>query len=555
MSYRYLRRALAAAIAFGAALIPAPAHAQGDAAARAIGGVETLPLTLEEAVRRAVEHNPDLVVVRLGTEVEAARVGQARGAYAPVFSTVLGRSSNVTPPSNFLLGDRGVDVNDWFSSTGVRQRLPWGAGTWSVSWDTSRTTTNNPISSFDPSLQSGVQVAFSQPLLKDRKIDSSRYQYVIARRNQQSSELRFRESVVQTVAAVKQAYWTLKATLANIGVQQRSLELARELARENRIRVDAGQAPPLDLVQVEAEVAQRRENLIRATATAEDAEDRLRRLIMDPADTPFWRVRLDPIQEPSARGPLPDVDAAVARALDERYDLARAAHDLENARTGVEFLGNQKLPDVRLETSYRGNGLGGTQFLRTGAFPGVITGTRNRSFGDALGQVFTPEYPTWSVGVTVSYPLGRSYEEANLAQAEIERRQATQRIASLRLRTAEDVRQAARQVRSSNERVDAAGAAATFAQERFDAEQRRYEVGLSTTFLVTQAQRDLLQAQVNLLQTTLDYESSLVNFEAVQQASPLAGGETIGLNGANIVLAPTQTPRGVFRPGAGGGLQ
>ena len=531
---------------------PAAVHAQ--IAPGAIGDSTALALTLDDAVRRAVEHNPDLTVVRLGTEVEAARVGQSRSAFTPVFSTALGRSSNVTPPSNSLLGDRGVDVSDWFSSTGVRQRLPWGAGTWSLSWDTARTATNNPISSFDPSLQSGFEVAFSQPLLKDRTIDAARHQYIIARRNQESSELRFRESVVQTVATVKQAYWTLKASVANVGVQQQSLDLARELARQNKVRVDAGQIPPLDLVQVEAEVAQRRENLIRATAAAEDAEDRLRRLIMDPADAVFWRVRLDPIEEPSPRGALPDVEAAIARALDSRSDLARAGRDLENARTNVEFLGNQKLPDVRLETSYRGSGLGGTQLVRTGAFPGVVTGTRSRSFADALGQIFTPDYPTWSVGVTVSYPLGRSYEEASLAQAEVERRQTAARIASLRLDAAETVRQAARQIRSSNERVDAAKAAATFAQERFDAEQRRFEVGLSTTFLVTQAQRDLLQAQVNLLQTTLDYESSLVNFEAVQQAPPLAAGESVAVSGASVVRVPTPAPRGLFRPGSGGGL-
>jgi outer membrane protein len=557
MNSGFQRGPIAAAYVFAVLLAPGIVDAQ-NLQGKAGQGVETLALTLEDAVRRAVEHNPDLVVVRLDTEVRAAQVGQSQGAFAPVFSTVLGRSSNVTPPSNFLLGDRGVDLNDWFSSTGVRQRLKWGAGTWSLSWDTARTTTNNPLSSFDPSLQSGFQVAFSQPLLRDRKIDSARHQYIIAKRNQDSSELRFREAAVQTVAAVKQAYWTLKASVANIGVQQRSLELAQQLARENKIRVDAGQAPPLDLVQVEAEVAQRRENLIRATTAAEDAEDRLRRLIMDPADASFWRVRLDPIEQPSAQGQLPDVDAAIARALDARYDLARAGHDLENTRTDVEFLGNQRLPDVRVETSYRGNGLAGTQFLRTGAFPGVITGTRNRSFGDALGQAFTPDYPAWSVGVTVNYPLGRSYEDASLAQAEVERRQVAQRIASLRLQAAETVRQAGRQVRSTIERNDAARSAAAFAQERFSSEQRRYEVGLSTTFLVTQAQRDLLQAQVTLLQTMLDYESSLVNFEAVQLAPPLAtGGEALGVQGASVVLmpTPTPTPRGLFRPGTGGGLE
>jgi outer membrane protein len=524
---------------------------------------ETIQLTLEDAVRRAIENNPDLAIVRLGTEVEAARVGESQGAFSPVFSTVLGRSSNVIPPSNSLLGDRGVDIHDWFSSTGVRQRLPWGGASWSVSWDTSRTTTNNPITSFDPTLQSGIQFAFSQPLLKDRTIDAARQQYIIARRNQASSELRFRESAVQTVAAVKQAYWTLKASIANVAVQQRSLELAQQLARENKVRVDAGQIPPLDLVQAEAEVAGRRENLIRANTTAEDAEDRLRRLVMDPADAAFWQQRIDPIEEPTGPRPLPDVAAAVAKALNQRYDLARAGHELENASTNVEFLSNQKLPDVRLETSYRGNGLGGTQFLRSGGFPGVVTGTRQRSLAAALGQVFTPDYPSWSAGLTVSYPLGRTYEQASFARAQIERRQAAQRIASLQLRATETIRQAARQVRSTNERVDAARASATLAEQRLAAEQRRYEVGLSTTFLVTQAQRDLLEAQVNLLQTTLDYESSLVNFEAVQLAPPAAvsgdagtaaaaAGDALGLQGASIVQVPTPAPRGVFRPGAGG---
>jgi outer membrane protein TolC len=512
---------------------------------------EPLRLTLDDAVRRALDNNPDLAVVRLDTEVQTARVDESRTAFTPVFSTTLGRSSTVTPPANFLLGERGVDVDDWFSSTGVRQRLPWGSGTWSVSWDTARTATNNPLTSYDPTLESGFEVAFSQPLLKDRRIDSAKYQYAIAKRNEQSSDLRFRESVVQTVAAVKQAYWTLKATRANIDVQQRSLELARELSRENKVRVDAGHIPPIELVQAEAEVAQRRENLIRAQTAADDAEDALRRLIVNAQDLSFWQVRLEPIEEPTVMAALPDVDAAVAKALGQRYDIARAGHELHNTQTTIDFLDNQRLPDVRLETSYRGNGLGGTQFLRGGGFPGSIIGTRNRGFADALGQVFTDDYPSWSLGLTVSYPIGRSFEMANLARARLERRQTAQRIASLRIEAAETVRRAGRQIRSTAERVEAARAFASLAQQRVDIERRRFDVGLSTTFLVTQAQRDLLEAQVNLLQTTLEFESSLVNFEAVQQAPPLTDGATPTLRGASIVLVPTPSPRGLFRPRAG----
>jgi len=552
MNVRFLHRLTGALVVAMTSVAPT-ASAQTD---RRLTNAQsaTVQLTLDDAVRRAVENNPDLAIVRLDTDADAARVGQSRSAYAPIFSTTFGRSSTATPPSNLFLGDQGINVGDLFSSTGFRQHLPWGSGTWSVSWDTARTTTNNPITTFDPILQSGFQVAFSQPLFKDRQIDSARLQYIVAKRNQESSDLRFREAVVQTVAAVKQAYWTLKASLANVTVQQRSLELAEELARQNKVRVDAGQNPPLDSVEAEAEVAQRREGLIRAKTLAADAEDSLRRLIIDPADASFWRVQIDPIEEPTPVGPPQDVDGAVSKALAERYDLARAQQDLANAKTNVDFFRNQRLPDVRLETSYSGSGLGGTQFLCSGGFPGLVTGTRSLGLGDAVGQVFSNDFPAWSVGLTISYPVGRSYEAASLAGAQVETRQAEQRIASLRIQAAETVRRAGRQIQSTAERVDAARAAATLAGERLQSEQRRYEVGLSTTFLVTQAQRDLLEAEVNLLQTTLDYESALVSFEAVQQAAPLSSGDTVRVVGASIVELPTSSPRGLFRAGAGTGF-
>jgi outer membrane protein len=531
-----------------ATLVALPAFAQTSAA-----GPDTLPLTLDDAVRRAVEHNPDLVVVKLATEVEAAHVGEARTAYTPIFSTALGRSSATTPSTNFLLGAQGIDTRDWFTSTGVRQRVPWGNGTWSLSWDASRTTSDSLLNSYDPLTLSGFQIAFSQPLLRDRTIDEARQQFIIAKRNQQSSDLRYREAAVQTIAAVKQAYWALKALRANVVVQQRSLDLAQELTQQNEVRVRVGQSPPLDLVQVQAEVADRRESLIRATASADDAEDALRRLIIDPTDASFWGRRIDPVDEPAGRAALPDVDAIVATALESRYDIGRARNDVSNAATNVEFLSNQKLPDVRLETSYRGSGLGGTQLLRTGGFPGVVTGGVDSSFSGALGQMFGTDYPAWSVGVTVNYPLGRSFEQVAAVRADVERRQAAARVASLQLDVAQTIRQAARQVRSTAEREDAARAGAALAEQRYKSEMRRYEVGLSTSFLVTQAQRDLLQAQVSLLQATLDYQSSLVSFEALQLAPAIGSGDQIGVRGSTVVLLPTATPHGAFRQG--GGLQ
>ena len=138
---------------------------------------------------------------------------------------------------------------------------------------------------------------------------------------------------MQTVAAVKQAYWTLKATRPTSRCSSARSSWREELARENKVRVDVGQIPPLDLVQAEAEVAQRRENLIRANTIAEDAEDALRRLIVDPSDVAFWRCGSSRSENRPVIVTLPDVDAAVAKALDERYDIARAGHELENAQT------------------------------------------------------------------------------------------------------------------------------------------------------------------------------------------------------------------------------
>jgi outer membrane protein TolC len=276
--------------------------------------------------------------------------------------------------------------------------------------------------------------------------------------------------------------------------------------------------------------------------------------VIDPADASFWAMRVDPVDQPSVRTEVPDVDAVVAKAVNERLDVGRAGLELENARATVAFLDNQRLPDVRLEASYSGAGLAGTQFIRTDGFPGTIVGARGRSFGDALGQAFGPDYPTWSVGLTVSYALGHSFEDASRARAGVERRQAGQRIVSVQLQAAESIRQAGRQIRSTAERIDAARAGAALAEQRLDAEQRRYDAGLSTTFLVTQAQRDLLQAQVNLLQTSLDHESAVIRFEAVQQAPAETAGDQIGISGASIVPLPTPAPRGLFRPASSGGF-
>jgi HAE1 family hydrophobic/amphiphilic exporter-1 len=541
---------LVAGLAGSAAAQPAVSGPAVQPAPPLAAGGEVLQLTLQAAIRRAVENNADLAVVRLDPQVEATSVEQAQSAFVPVLSSVFGTTNTTSPPTNLFSGDEGVETDDWFGSGTVRQRLARGGGTWLAGWDAARTGSSSPITSFDPSLESSLTLAFSQPLLRDRTIDGARQQLVIAKRNQEISELAFQQAVAQTVAVVKLAYWDLKSALANVALQQRSLDLAGELAAQNKARVDVGQLPPLDLVAAESEVALRREQLIVARAAAADAEDRLRRLIIPPGDATVWRLRLEPVDEPLAGAPPPDVDAAIRNVIAQRLDLQQARRQIENAATLVQYFDNQRLPDLRLEASYRPVGLGGTQLIRDG-FPGPVVDRVGTSFGSALGQVFTGDFPSWTLGLTLSYPLGRSYEEAGLARAELQRRQAEARVASLEIDAVEQVRIAARQIGSTAERIEATRAAAELAEQRLDAERKRFEVGMSTSFLVTQAQRDLVQAQVSLLQATLDYQSALIGFEALQQIPALTGAGPGG-TGTAVVALPPPTPRGIARTTGGG---
>jgi outer membrane protein TolC len=168
-----------------------------------------------------------------------------------------------------------------------------------------------------------------------------------------------------------------------------------------------------------------------------------------------------------------------------------------------------------------------------------------------MDQVWGRDYPTWSVGVTVSYPIGPSYERASLVRARLEEQQSRARTESLQLRAIREVRQAGRSIGSARERIGATRAARELAQERLTTEQKRFEVGMSTSFLVVQAQRDLAQAEINELRAQLDYQAALINFETLQQA-PLVGTAlgTLTLTGATVVNLPPAQPRGISRQGA-----
>jgi HAE1 family hydrophobic/amphiphilic exporter-1 len=487
-------------------------------------GQTVLKLTRDEAIRLAIENNPDLAAARFDPAIGDAQVAAARGAFMPSLQSAFLRNSQQQPPTNLFAGNEGIQTNLWSSNVSLNQMLPWGGGSYSAGMDAARTSTDSLLSSLNPELGAGLSLTYSQPLLRDFKIDPARAQLDVSRRNREILGSQFKETSVNTSADAERGYWALVASIALVDVQQRSLDLALELERNNRARVDVGQSPPLDLVAARAEVAQRQENLIIARTLALQAEDTLRTFIIDPKRADYWSVRLEPADRVPVVGPPPDVDAAVRRALGERTDLAQARTTIQINDTTVALSRSQTLPDLRLQASYLPTGAGGTRLLREGGFPGTIVGVDTTSFGSVLGQVFSSDFPTWTLGLSFSYPLGNSTAEANLARARLERDQSAARLRSNELAAVREVRQAALRVEQNRQRIETTRVGRELAEQRLDAEQRRFEVGMSTSFLVIQAQRDLAIARNNELQALLDYQLAVISFEAVQQTSarPLA---------------------------------
>jgi outer membrane protein TolC len=330
---------------------------------------------------------------------------------------------------------------------------------------------------------------------------------------------------VQTTAAVKTAYWNLVSARANVSARRTSLQLAEELTRVNRAKVDVGQSPPLDLLSAQAEVAANQEQLIVAETSVRQAEDRLRVLIFDGTKREIWNLAIEPADAPPTTVTALDVESAITNALGSRADLARARTDVASAQTSLKLSNNQRLPDLRANVSYQASGLGGTEVLRTGGFPGTVVGPGNAiSYGSVFNQLLRSDYPTWAAGLSVSYPIGRSTDQANYARSQLETRQAEQRVKAAEARAIQQVRDAAWKVEMNAKRMDTTRVARELAAQRLDAEQKRFEVGMSTSFLVIQAQRDLAQATTNELAAVLAYDLSLVDFEAIQQAGPAGAG-------------------------------
>jgi outer membrane protein len=487
-----------------------------------------LRLGADEAVKLALENNLGLQTERLNPQLQTLTVSRALSAYTPeLFGDTL-RSSDTAPPTDFL--SQGIAVTSTTRTTatgGLRQNLPWFGGQYSIGISGLRFTSDAPRTPFSPQLGSSLDLGFTQPLLRGFKMDALRQNVLQSKKQLEIADVELAQRITTTSRAVRNAYLNLILAQSAADVAQGSLDLAQQSLRNNERRVEVGTMAPIDIVEAEAEVARQEEAVIVRQGQIQQAEDNLRTLVLNPSQPDFWTTKLEPSEQPALTDYPVDEEGAIRNALANRTDLVTLKKQLESVDIDIKYNENQRLPAVDLRANYGVSGVGGTRYEYGpeppgGGLPQVI-GASQRNFSDVLADVFANDFRAWSFAVNISYPIGTSAADASLAASRLSKQQGTLNQRQLEVAITAQVREAVRDISTTRQRVQATRKARDLMEKRLEAENKRIAVGLSDTFKVFQAQRDLDNAKQSELQAIIDFNRALIDLEAVQTV-PLTGG-------------------------------
>jgi outer membrane protein TolC len=483
-----------------------------------------LALTVDEAVQRALENNVDLAVEKFTPESSALAIGDAESVYDPVLFSNISNLKRSTKATNAFAGADKVDSGSLTYNFGASKLLSTG-GSLRADFNNNRATTNSQFSTFNPTFNSSFQVNFTQPLLRNRSMDTARLNLRLTKRNRDISDLQFRSIVVSTLANVRKLYYDLIYAGENLGAQRKSLALAQKFLNENQIKVNVGTLAPLDVVAAESEVATREEGVVIAENALAEAQDAIKRVIFPRNDPEAWKVEIVAKDRPTAEPVAVNAEAAIANAMNTRIDFAVVQKNYENLQDQLRLAKQGTKPTLDLVANYGSAGTGGTQLLDLISRE-PLTSPISGGYGDSLSELRSLDFPTWSVGVNFTYPIGNKAAKNSAARAQLAYEQYSAVLRRAELQIASEVRTAARAVESNFKRVATTRSARTLQGRRLDAEERKFAAGMSTNFLVTQAQRDLALAEVAEIRAIADYNKSLVDFERVQEAG-LSGGNGI----------------------------
>ena len=479
--------------------------------------VESLPVTegdvlkldLIGAYQLALARNLNLHVGRYDIAIANANVRGSGGIFDPTLWANLDFNSNKTPTSTILEGANVVESDNMNFGLGVNQLLPSGTEL-GASWMSVRGETNSEFYFLNPRWDARLNLTLTQPLLNGFGTNATRAQIIIAENLRDQAAVGFEVEIIRLMADVELAYWELVATRQAIAVTVQSLELAERLLEETRQRVEVGTSAPIDMVQSEATVATRHQELIYANNAASNAEDNLKALLG--FDLPHeWQVRVETTDSYNVDPFLPDLGESIETALHKRPAIIRQELEMERLNTNVKVARNNALSRLDLTGSYGWGGVSGTSTITDDEGNPV---TIREGWGDAAGQVFDFDFPRWTVGLNFSVPMGNHRAKEQLAANRYYRDRSGAQLAALKQEITRQVRFAVRALEDGAAAIDAAVASRRLAVRNLEAEQTKFNNGLSTNFQVSEIQDALATAQFAEIRARVGYRKAIATYFA-----------------------------------------
>jgi len=474
-----------------------------------------LPLTVGEMINLVLQNNLDVGLNRLSPLSSLYFIDTMYRPFEPTLRLQATVNRNTVPATSQLIGAQQLSTLGGAYSLGFSQSLDTGTSI-GVDFSINRNSSNSAFNTFNPSYTGLLRYSVSQHLLNGYGRAINKHLIRVAQNNQKMSGTQFERQLIDLVAQAQRSYWDLVFAAEDIKVKQRSMDLAQKTLSDNQIQVQIGTLAPIDVVQAESEVANRRVQFVTSTFTEVQTQDQVKKLITSQSDPGLVLAKLMPAQgvpKPEASDTMP-VEQAIKVALENRPEMKQLQLDLENKKIDLDYTKNQLLPTVDVLASYTQNGVGGKETVRNGFGPTApIIAQYNGGLTDAFGQLFGYGYTGYAVGFSVQIPLRNRAAQGDNARAMTDERIAEQRISSQAQQIALEVRNALTQVDMNRARIEAATKARELSERRLEAEQKKFDLGASTIRFVLEEQRNVAQAQTDELQAVVNYTKSIVDMD------------------------------------------
>jgi outer membrane protein TolC len=482
----------------------------GTAWTQTAAGTGGKELSLEDCVLSALQNNLNLKAEVLAPESAAYAVRRANEIFFPQMTAGLNQSKQNSASYSFIDAADTIITDNTGYDASVSQLLPTG-GQLDLTLRSYGQESNRNFLTINPVYGSTLTLSFSHPLLRNFGFKATRRQIIVAEHGREISEAQFKQTLIDTVYNVEEAYWNLVYSRENLKVGQDALELARDLLVKSQKELEVGMIPEIELLSSKAEVARREADIIQAEAAVKNAEDTLRRLVNMPGEKGVPGPSLIPTDKPTAESFSMGLEEALGLALMNRPDLENYRIQIRSRNLDVSYAKNQLLPSLNVEGQYWSPGISGTQILYLDDNPltGVITGTIPGGASMALKDAFNFKYQNWYVGLTFDLPLTSLVSRGQYIQAKLEAERAVLRLEDQEQEVALELQTQLRACETNFQRIKAYRIARELAEESLKAEEKKLMAGLSTNYTVLQYQRDLATAKSNELRALIDYSLSL----------------------------------------------